>query len=171
MSEERTNEIIDACVPHGTAPKLARYLSCSAELVNSWRRRPVSDEEPYGTGFHNPLDRVEAIQDHAFAHAPAEAHRIHQYLSKRYDEHFSYRSKTPFTIEQRDKDLAEIHQEMSDAIQAILLRAPADRVRKEWEDVRREMEALVRTIEVQGSTFKVQGAEEEASRNGQPQRR
>ncbi len=69
---EKSWRIIDACVPRGTSEKLARARSCSPELVNRWKRPPEDDDTPSGTGALNPLDIVELIQDHAFAHAPRE---------------------------------------------------------------------------------------------------
>ncbi|GEM_PF-3085865 len=147
--EETTYKIIDACVPRGTTEKLAQSTSRTTESVNVWRRRRMTGV-PNRNKF-NPLDLVELIQDHAFAHAPHEVHRIHQYLKRRYDSFFAsvFNTKaTPLTVEERDGDLAAISKEYAETIQAILLKAPPDRIRKEWEDLHRRIEEMVSRIEL-----------------------
>ena len=145
-----THEIVRACVPRGTGDKLARVLCKSAETINRWGRPPMDDDDsPAGTGAFNPLDWVEAIQDHAFAHAPREAHRLHQYFSQRYENFASAFSTKTLTPELRDKELADVIRENSEMMQAVLTALPADRVRAEWEQLKREGEELVRLIENQ----------------------
>jgi glutathione S-transferase len=138
-------------VPRGTSVKLARALGRSAELINSWRRPPVNIEDPYGTGINNPLDIVEALQDHAFAHAPTESHRIHLYLERRYEDHFAHRPAKPLTAEERDKEISDVVREHAEMLRAVLEKLPADRVRKEWEDLKREGEELVSALEAQAA--------------------
>lgn len=147
MEEETTWEIIDACVPRGTAEKLARHLSRSAELINRWKRQPEDDEHPSGTGSLNPIDIVEAIQDHAFAHSPSEVHRIHLYFQRRYERFSSAFKPTPLTRDERDLRVAGLVREHAEVLEAILTRLPPDRVRKEWEDLKRLGEEIVTRIE------------------------
>ncbi len=144
---EPTWSILDFCIPKGTAEKLARLLGKSTETINRWKRPQEADDSPYGTGANNPMDWLESIQDHAFAHAPGEAHRIHLYFQRRYEKFTSSFSAKPATPEQRDKELADVVREQSELLQAILNRLPADRVRAEWEQLKREGEELVRMIE------------------------
>jgi hypothetical protein len=143
---DRTEKIVDACVPRGTTDKLARATCRSEESVNVWRRRRRAGVP--GQNKFNPLELVELIQDHAFAHAPAEAHRIHRYFARRYDEHFSYRENKPLSSQQRDERLADVGREYAEAIEAILL-LPSDRARKEWEELKRKMEEMVCSKESQ----------------------
>jgi hypothetical protein len=146
--EEKSWRIIDACVPRGTSEKLARVRSCSPELVNRWKRPPEDDDTPAGTGALNPLDIVELIQDHAFAHAPREAHRIHLYFQRRYEKFSSAFSPAKrFTLIQRDKEISDVVREHAELLQVVLTQLPVDRVRAEREELKREGEERVRIIE------------------------
>jgi hypothetical protein len=147
-----TWRIIDACVPRGTSEKLARSLSRSAELINRWKRPPEDDENPAGTGALSPLDVVEAIQDHAFAHAPDQAHRIHLYFQKRFEKFTSAFAPRTLSAVERDQEIADVVREHSELLQAILQKMPPDSVRAEWEQLKREGEELVRMIECQTAT-------------------
>jgi len=145
--KEKTHEIVNSCVPRGTAEKLARQLSRSVELVNKWRRVPEDDDTPTGTGAFNPLDLVEALQDHAFAHAPEQAHLIHRYFENRYERHFSYQAVKALSPEQKNKELSDVVREHAEFFSAVLEDLTPEQVRKEWEDVKREGEEIVNMIE------------------------
>lgn len=153
--EEKSWRIIDGCVPRGTAEKLARVLSRSPELINRWKRPPETDETPSGTGALNPIDIVEAIQDHAFAHAPREAHRIHFYFQKRFEKFSAHFAPKQFSLFNRDKELADVVKEHSEFVCSILEGLPPERVRAEWEQMKREAEEIVRLIEAQAEGLRV----------------
>lgn len=144
-----TWQILDACIPRGTAEKLARLLGKSTETINRWKRPSEDDDNIYGTGSNNPMDWLESIQDHAFAHAPREAHRIHQYFLQRYEKFTSAFATKVIRPELRDKEIADVIREHSEMLQAVLGKLPADRVRAEWEQLKKEGEELVRLIEAQ----------------------
>jgi hypothetical protein len=146
--DEKTWRIVDGCVPRGTAEKLARTLARSPELINRWKRPPLDeDDSPHGTGALNPLDLVEAIQDHAFAHAPREAHRVHLYFQKRFEKFSAHFAPKQWSLFNRDKELADLVREHSQFVASVLEGLPPERVRAEWEEMKREGEEIVRMIE------------------------
>lgn len=136
MAEEQTRKIIEACVPAGTAEKLARLMSISADLVNRWKRRRRHGEPLDHERGQNPLDRVEALQDHAFAHA----HLICEYFCRRHRQHFSQYGLIPH-FEERAFGVC------METLECVLVQAPPDRVRAVWEQVKAEAEDLVRKLE------------------------
>jgi hypothetical protein len=147
--EETTFKIIDACVPRGTTEKLAQSTSRTNESVNVWRRPRRMGVA--GRNKFNPLDLVELIQDHAFAHAPLESHRIHQYLERRFKSFFASiygEKRTPFTPEERDREVADLAKESSDVIEAVLCKATPENVRREAEELKRKIDEIVARIEL-----------------------
>lgn len=147
QQRERASDIVKACVPYGTAEKLARQVGRHVGTVNRWGRAPRSDDNPSGTGEGNPLEIVEALQDHAFAHAPKESHRIHLYFQRRWEQFTAAFTPKVFTPEQRDKEISDVVREHGQLLSAVLEKLPPDRVRAEWEQLKREGEELVRLIE------------------------
>lgn len=53
----RAYEVLDSVLVRGDAKELARRLSCSPQLINSWCREPESEAE-YATGKRSFLDRA-----------------------------------------------------------------------------------------------------------------
>jgi hypothetical protein len=52
----RAYEVMDSVLVRGDAKELARRLSCSPQLINSWTREPETEAE-YSTGKYSFLDR------------------------------------------------------------------------------------------------------------------
>lgn len=144
--EEKSCDVIDACVPRGTTEKLA-YLTCRVpESVNVWRR-PRRENKP---NKFNPLELCELILEHALIHAPHEAHRIHQYLERRYRKFWGSilgDKKMPLTPDERDREVADLAKESSDVIEAVLCKATPENVRREAEELKRKIDEIVARIE------------------------
>jgi hypothetical protein len=57
-------------IPNRTAREVARHMHVTPDFVLRWRRQPLSDESPLGTGMASPLSRTLDLINGVFAVNP-----------------------------------------------------------------------------------------------------
>lgn len=140
-------EILQTGIPRGKARHLANTLGVGESLVTKWMREPASDENPNATGTPNPIERVDRIFDFLLLYSPEAA----QMLASRYliklDEFYVRLLREPLTADAYRAKVARSIREMAEATAVLIENAPANIVRKEWEEAKLVVEELIRRKE------------------------
>jgi transposase-like protein len=99
MTKNRDEEVLHdwelfALLPKGSIQELASRLGLSRSTVERWFREPASDENPYGTGENNPLQRLKIIFDYAHFAAPEFQVELIEYFLTRLEQGNGQREET-----------------------------------------------------------------------------
>lgn len=140
-------EILDLCIPRGTRRQMGQAVNKSAERINFWHRPPkpkriefdedgqkIKEDPP----ILNPIDQMDRIQDHAFAHAPDRVHLIDEHFKRRRIEHFK---KMGIEIESLEadssiKEKTKAQMTYIELVELILLKFPAHEIRAKWNEAK-----------------------------------
>jgi len=141
------HEIMALAVPRGKARILANLLGVSESLVLKWQREPTSDENPNATGTPNPLERLDRIFDFCLLHNRSAAAIIASRYQAKLDEFYDSVLREPLAEHEWNSKIAEGMRETTQALAAIIEKAPSETVRKEWEEAQHRIEEIVRRIE------------------------
>jgi hypothetical protein len=68
-------------IPNRKAAEVARQMHVSRDFVLRWRREPLSDEAPLGTGMASPLSRTIELINAVFLVNPAGASLIVEHIA------------------------------------------------------------------------------------------
>lgn len=123
----QTHEIFNQGIPRGTVNLLAAKLRKSPDLVRRWQRQPLSDDNEYGTGKMNPLDRFLICYEHFLAHAPAAAEMTIQLLQDIRNQ-FLREQRPPRCVKEC---FAEMVREVGEVIAAAGTGASAEEIERE----------------------------------------
>jgi hypothetical protein len=145
--EMEPHEILSAGIPRGKARILANTLGLSESSVLKWQREPISDENPQATGSLNPIERTDRIFDFLLIYCPEMAAVLASRYQVKLDAFHTRLIREPLTEMEWRMKIAKGLRENAESIAAIIEGAPADVVRKEWEEAKLEIEEMVRRRE------------------------
>ncbi len=144
-------EVLDRVIPRGKAAIVARQMHVSVDLVRRWTREPASNEEPNGTGFASPLDKVCDLTDICFLVNPVETALIPEFLSSHYralrDIHNS-----GFNERSRVIAGAELLRQATAAINALAIDGSSDETLRELTVLRDTADAAIARVNKDLST-------------------
>jgi hypothetical protein len=140
-------EILEIGIPRGKPRQLANMLRISDSLVQKWMRPPASDEDPTATGTPNPIERVDRIFDFFLIYSLDAAQLLASRYQTKLDEFYARLVREPLTAEAFAAKLAECVRQNAEALAMLIENAPANVVRREWEEAKGHIEEIVRRKE------------------------
>lgn len=145
----RSYEVLEKAIPRGLAERIGDLLHVSADYVRRWRREPLSDDAPTGSGQRSPLDRVCDLIDAIFLANPQGACLIVHHVKEHYDQLIETHAGAGFgsCLHDRNVAAANLLRESIEAINALNVEGITTHTLKELVEMRDAVDDVISRVE------------------------